>query len=146
MERHENNLRFNKSRFQIDYGPDSLFKRVHYVFSKKSEKLKQHGKHYNARLLARSIPEEVRTEIAFFDIRKWKLVSSEVRNDTGKFISSTWEKEINGVRYWLVIGLHDTIETIIKKESDGLSNIISGGEIYDFVSNVNSELMKDIES
>ena len=45
-----------------------------------------------------------------------ELRMTEVRIDTGKFINSTWSLIVCGVSWWVVIGLHDTVETIIRAD------------------------------
>jgi len=63
-----------------------------------------------------------------------------------KFVSSAWSVLIDGKIWWVVVGLHDTIETIIDvnegKRGYGES-IVESGEFYDFVEEVNRRLMKD---
>jgi hypothetical protein len=55
--------------------------------------------------------------LAAFDAGEWDLVTAEVRADTGKFVNSAWTREIDGRRWWVVIGLQDTIETVIDPTS-----------------------------
>ena len=74
---------------------------------------------------------------------KWKVVTAEVRNDKGKFVNSTWEYEIDSIRYWITVGFNDTVQTIIIKDSSGLNNIVKDGQLYDFVDKVNKELMEE---
>ena len=74
---------------------------------------------------------------------KWKVVTAEVRNDKGKFVNSTWEYEIDSIRYWITVGFNDTVQTIIIKDSSGLNNIVKDGKLYDFVDKVNKELMEE---
>lgn len=136
-----------KSRFYVEYGPSSLFERVKYKFSKSVE-LKTHARHFNERLGERKIPEYIINAIATFGPQSWRLVMAEVRNDTGKFINSTWEMDYGGIKYWLVIGFGNTIETIIAKDKgfQPVRGIIKEGEFYNFVSDVNKELMRsDLE-
>ncbi|WP_188206958.1 hypothetical protein [Alkalibacillus aidingensis] len=81
-----------------------------------------------------------------FDPNEWKLVTVEVRNDKGKFINSTWEKTIDMEKYCITIGYGDAVQTIIKIDSDGLGfEFVKDGPIYQFVSEVNQELMKEIK-
>lgn len=72
-----------------------------------------------------------------------KVVTAEVRNDKGKFVNSTWEYEIDSIRYWITVGFNDTVQTIIIKDSSGLNNIVKDGQLYDFVDKVNKELMEE---
>ncbi|MBU5317592.1 hypothetical protein KQI30_15175 [Clostridium bornimense] len=134
-------MKFSKSRFHIEYGPISLFERVSFIMKDVTE-LKMNSNHFKARLQERNINAKVINELKQFNINEWKVVTAEVRNDKGKFINSTWEKVIDGVRYWVTIGFNDTIETIVIKNSSGKDKCITSGELYDYVSKVNKELMK----
>ena len=134
--------KFNKSRFHKEYGPNSLFERVEFKM-RDVNTLKLHAKHFKQRLKDRKIPEKVLNEIESFDKNKWKVVTAEVRNDKGKFVNSTWEYEIDNIRYWITVGFNDTVQTIIIKDSSGTDNIIKDGELYDFVDKVNKKLMNE---
>lgn len=58
---------------------------------------------------------------------------------------ATWEKRLGQDKYWITVGFGDVVQTIIKKESDGLGyNIIKDGPMYDIVLKVNQELMKQV--
>ena len=103
--------------------------------------LKLNGNHFNNRLKERKIHNIVIDEIKSFNTQDWELVTVEVRNDKRKFVNSTWEKEIDSVRYWITIGFGNTVQTIIKKDSSGVNNIIKYGAIYKFVEQVNLDLM-----
>ena len=134
--------KFSKSRFHKEYGPKSLFERIEFKM-KDVNNLKLHGKHFKQRLKDREIPQKVLKEIELFDKNKWKVVTAEVRNDKGKFVNSTWEYEIDSIRYWITVGFNDTVQTIIIKDSSGLNNIVKDGQRYDFVDKVNKELMEE---
>ena len=135
-------VRFQTSRFHIVHGPDELFERIHYKFNEQRS-LKLHGKHFNERKELRAISDDVINSILFFDSDKWKLVTAEVRTDTGKFVNSTWEKFIGSDKYWISIGFGDVVQTIIKKDSEGLGYaIVKDGPLYQFVKEVNLELMR----
>ena len=135
------------ARFSILYGPTSLFERVKFIMRDVHE-LCMDGAHFNERLSERDIPEEILTELKHFNMDDWSLKTVEVRKDRGKFYNSTWEKVVNGNRYWVTIGLKDFIMTIINKGSiygnpeSGHTNCVRSGELYDFVENVNRELME----
>ncbi len=134
-------VHFQKSRFHVHYGPNSLFERVRYKF-KEPRTLKMHGDHFNKRKEQREIPEIVILSMLAFNSADWKIVTAEVRNDTGKFVNATWEKIIEGKKYWITIGFGDVVQTIIKKESEGFGyGIIKEGSFYQFVSKVNETLM-----
>lgn len=134
--------KFEKSRFHKAFGPKSLFDRVIFKMSQESS-LKLNGKHFNKRLIERKIPKIVLDEVKNFNTQDWEVVTVEVRTDKGKFVNSTWEKEIGGARYWITIGFGNLVQTVIKKDSSGIHNIIKSGELYRFVEQVNLDLMKN---
>ena len=136
--------KFEISRFHIDSGPESLFNRARFVFSK-VKTLKLHGSHARERVITRRIPQKLIDKITIFNCEEWNLKGLEVRNDTGKFVSSSWEYVIEDVKYWVVVGFHDTVKTIIIKDSSGKKDVIESGELYDFVAKVNQNLMEDKE-
>jgi hypothetical protein len=80
--------------------------------------------------------------LAAFDADEWELLTAEVREDTGRFVNSAWTREINGRRWWVEIGLEDTIETVIDTDKRGLGeSVVTGGELYERVERVNRGLM-----
>ena len=129
------------ARFHVDLGPDSLFQRVRFKMKDVTE-LNLKGAHFNERLSNRSIPEGVVLALRLFDISEWRLITAEVRVDRGKFVSSTWEKIIDGQQYQVTIGLGSFAETILNKTSSGMAKCVQSGELYDFVSRVNEQLMQ----
>ena len=65
-----------------------------------------------------------------------------MRADTGKFVNSAWTRQIDGRLWWVVIGLNETIETLIDTGKRGLGeSIVTAGELYERVEQVNRELM-----
>jgi hypothetical protein len=50
--------------------------------------------------------------------RGWHIVRppAAVRTDTCKFVSSAWRRVVEGRGWWIVIGLHDTIETVFESK------------------------------
>jgi hypothetical protein len=78
--------------------------------------LKLHAAHLVVRAGERDAPLDV---IAAFDSEEWTLVTVEVRTDTGKFVNSAWAREIDGRRWWVVIGFQDTVETVIGTDKRG---------------------------
>lgn len=133
-------FRFTTSRFHRDYGPNSLFERVKFKM-KDVDGLKLYTNHFHKRCKERYIAYEILKEIENFSIEKWELVTVEVRDDKGKFINSTWEKVIGGERYWVTIGFGSAVQTVVKKDSYGIDKIIKNGPLYDFVKQVNTDLM-----
>ena len=107
-------MKFEKSRFHRKYGPDSLFSRAQFVFSKVAE-LKTHGAHFNERLNTRPIPPAIIHKMKNFNRSEWNLVLVEVRNDT--------------------------VQTIIIKDTNGMKDIVKNGALYNYVDAVNRELM-----
>jgi hypothetical protein len=98
--------RFTKARFHVETGPESLFDRVRFIMWGRCELLVHAG-----HLLERAYDCDAPLEL----IRsgEWELMTAEVRADTGKFVNSAWRRTIGGVCWWVVIGLHDTLETVI---------------------------------
>lgn len=134
-------MKFEKSRFHVKFGPESLFQRVEFKMKDVNELL-IHGKHFIDRVKERNIPKEIIKSITCFDFEEWDLVVAEVRNDKGKFINSTWEKIVDDKKYWITIGFGNTIETIVVKDSSGEDKCIITGDMYEFVDDVNSTLMQ----
>ena len=131
--------RFQVARFHKLTGPQSLFERVRFIMSKSNE-LKTHGIHFQERSLERNVPE---SDVRTFDAMKWELMDAEVRSDTGKFVSSTWRKRIDGHYLWVIIGLAHTVKTVMwDKEALPSRSIVTEGPLYVFVEDVNSKLME----
>lgn len=130
--------RFEKARFHVSSGPQSLFDRVRFKMKGKRT-LRGHAAHLADRATERDAPL---AEIAAFNHREWELVTVEVRADTGKFVNSAWKRKINGKWWWVVVGFGDTIETVIDTDKRGLGeSIITSGKLYELVERVNRELM-----
>ena len=130
--------RFQKARFHVSTGPTALFERVRFKMRGKRT-LKLHAAHLAVRAGERDAPLDV---IAAFDSGEWELVTVEARTDTGKFVNSAWVREIDGRRWWVVIGLHDTVETVIETDKRGLGeSTVTAGELFERVERVNHELM-----
>lgn len=136
---------YKRVRFHVEFGPSSLFERVRYKMRDVTT-LYMDGVHFPTRASERNIPYEVMSRLLQFDINKWKVVTASVREDRGKFVDSTWEIVIYGVRYWVTIGMGTFIKTIVIKETSGVESCIRSGEYYDFVEKVNRKLMdEDLE-
>lgn len=133
---------FDTAKFHVDYGPNSLFDRVRYKMGNVTE-LRFNIPHYQQRVVERNIPEKVLWEMQYFDAAKWSVESAEVRTDSGKFISSTWVRKIDGRLFSITIGLGNSVVTIYEKNSTGTSQCIRSGPLYDFVSEVNQKLMNE---
>lgn len=134
--------KFQTALFHVEYGPDILFERVHFIMGKVNE-LKM-TKHFLKRSAERGIPLEVLDAAKNFQSANWKLISCAVRTDKGKFVKSTWEMRFHGVYYWLVVGLGDGAMTIIQKDGgSGKKGAVQEGELYEFVRRVNQSLMDE---
>ena len=136
------NKRFEKVRFHEEFGPAALFERVRYKM-KDVTRLYLDGDHFQKRASERDIPTSVLDRLLDFDINEWTVVTASVRNDRGKFVDSTWEIKIGDVRYWVTIGLGSFIITIVRKDCSGVENCVRDGEFYNFVEQVNRQLMDE---
>lgn len=135
--------RFEKARFHINYGPKSLFDRVMFKMRDVTQ-LDLTGSHFIHRTGNRKIPKTVLDRIQKFSSDEWTLISCEVRTDKGKFINSTWETTYCESRYWITIGFNNLVETVIEKESSGEGKIVKSGQLFDYVSLINDELIRGI--
>ncbi|MDR1643938.1 MAG: hypothetical protein LBT59_29925 [Clostridiales bacterium] len=127
-------------RFSSEFGPSPLFERVRFKMQAVHE-LVIKGKHFNERASERNVPDLVMKKIKTFNSSEWILRTAEVRVDRGKFISSTWELAVDGRKYWITIGVGSCVVTIVEKTSSGIENCIRSGPVYDFVEEVNRNLM-----
>lgn len=134
--------KYKRVRFHVEFGPSSLFERVRFKM-KDVTTLYMNGTHFQARASERNIPDSIMARLLQFDINEWQVVTASVREDRGKFVDSTWEIVIDGVRYWVTIGMGTFIKTIVTKETSGAENCIRSGEYFDFVEEVNRKLMDE---
>jgi len=126
-------------RFHVETGPESLFRRVRVVMQE--TELKLHADHFQQRADERDAPIE---KMMPFRPEEWQLRTAEVRTDTGKFVSTAWYREIGGQRWWIVIGLHDTVVTVFPSDKQGLGDeIVRSGMLYAFVQSVNRKLLQE---
>lgn len=89
--------------------------------------------------MERGVPLEL---ISTFDSDDWVLMTAEVDDTKGEFISSAWIREINGRTLWVVIGLGNSVKTIIEKDSNGINDeIVQSGTLYEHVAAVNQKLI-----
>jgi hypothetical protein len=150
MKRINPSTKFERARFHVKTGPASLFERVMFIMSR-VQAVRIDGPHFLKRVRERNIPCNVIEMVASFDVTCWELISAEVRIDKGKFVASAWGREYNGRYYIVIIGLGNLAETIYdtelpspKRYPGRLKNFIeSPSEFYDFVANVNRELMNE---
>jgi hypothetical protein len=132
--------RWTTARLHVATGPAALFERIRQVMDAPVQ-LKTHAGHVRARQDDRDAPLD---ELRDFDPATWELVSAEVRTDTGKWVKATWRVEAAGRPWWVVIGMGDTIVTVIDvaDHRTGLGHtIVRGGELYDLVDEVNTSLV-----
>ena len=135
--------RFEKARFHIKTGPRSLFERVKLIIGE-NPVLKLHAPHLKKRLLQREISSE---DINVLQQGEWELMTAEVRVDKGKFVNCAWRKPYRDSFLWVVIGFGETVETVILKDGDGLNDqVVTSGGLYDFVDEVNRDLMAENRS
>lgn len=133
--------RFETARFHVETGPGSLFTRVRHILDE-PVRLKAHGAHVTERLRQRGASLE---KVTRFDPEGWELVSADVRTDTGKWVKSTWRVRADGRDWWVVIGLGNSLVTVIdvdpRRRGRGES-IVTEGSLYARVDAVNAELMR----
>lgn len=104
--------------------------------------LSTHADHVQNRSEERVAPLELLSQ---FDPLTWRLMTADVRRDTGKFVSTAWAVEANNEHWWVVIGFAETLKTVIRVDrvKTGIGpNIVRSGPLYDFVAQVNGDLMK----
>jgi len=105
----------------------------------KHKGLKLHGAHFKHRASERRIQPELLSD---FYSDQWKLVDVEVRTDTGKFVTCGFSKLIEGRSLYIVVGLGDTVKTVIWKTGDSPSDqMVKSGPVYELVDSVNEALM-----
>lgn len=69
----------------------------------------------------------------------------EVRADTGKFAKTAWRRKIGKQTWWVVLGFYDAVQTVYPSDDNFQKfgpDVVTGGEFYEFVERVNSELME----
>ena len=136
-----------KVTFHIDYGPEALFERVHYKMGgvKGVEMTSRCAEHARQQRIPQEVIDRVETfgSVRTSDTDDWELVACEVRMDTGKFVTSTWETEYAGERYWLTIGPENSAERISRKSNEDEERAVKHGDFYDYVKAVNRGLMED---
>lgn len=100
--------------------------------------LKVHAYHLRRRIEERGISA---SEFQNFDSSEWTLLTAEVRTDSCKFVNSGWRRKAGEQALWIVIGLHETVETAFYSSKDGNGpDIVRYGALFDRVSSVNEAL------
>lgn len=117
-----------------------MFERVKLITGK-NPVLKLHAPHLKKRLSQRGILEE---DLNVLQQGEWELMTAEVRVGKGKFVNCAWRKPYRDTFLWVVIGFGETVEAVILKDGDGLNDqVVTSGELYDFVDEVNRNLMTE---
>ncbi len=124
--------------FHIDVGPSSLFERVRF----KLQKLRSLK---NMRPFKDRGPRALQKALSRFNSSDWQLISAGVRDDTGKFVTSTWRRVFENKCWQLVIGYEGIIVSLSEvstPQTDLTDQYIKRGTIlYNFVEQVSHELM-----
>jgi hypothetical protein len=134
--------RFQTARFHDLTGPPELFGRVRFKMQD-VRVLKTHARHVQDRSYERGAPLD---RLRNFDPERWRLMTAEVRTDKGKFVNTAWSVDVDGQEWWVVIGFDATMKTVIRANRGKLalgSDIVRAGQLYEFVANVNAQLMID---
>jgi len=127
---------FETARFHVVTGPQSLFTRVRTVLNEPTE-LRIDPDHVEQRAEERSAPLD---QLKQFNPKTWELKTAEVRTDKGLFVNAAWACRVDDRDWWVVIGYNDTVVTVIETNKEGLGpDIVSEGELYDYVDQVNSK-------
>ena len=132
--------RFQVKRFHVSAGPPVLFERIRFKM-RDQRVLKTHADHVQDRAYERDAPLG---QLRDFNPDRWRLMTAEVRTDTGKFVSSAWAVDVDGQEWWVVIGFEATVKTVIKAARGKLAlgpDIVRSGDFYNFVESVNTALM-----
>ena len=131
--------KFEEARFHVNSGPPALFARVRQKLAGRRQ-LRLHAAHLEDRAASRNAPL---AEISRFDAEVWQLLTVSVRTDTCRFINSAWWRDIGERRWLVVIGLHDTIQTVYPLEGDKQGpDIVKAGPLYERVAEVNAALLE----
>lgn len=131
-----------------DTGPQSLFQRVRQVMAAprrlaaSANQLAAYGRTWP------STREELEA-ILDFHAEEWVLHSVRVRQDTGKFVQSTWWRKIGEKFYFVTIGYGDRVERIWWQHncsdppdfSDWIAADNMNRRLVDAVERVNAELL-----
>lgn len=128
-------------RFHVASGPESLFQRVQQVFDS-PRRLKLHAPHLVTRAGQRAAPLEA---LETFNAADWELMLVEARTDTGKFVSTTWRRKLQGEYWWVVIGFHDTVRTVYPTDATKRAHgdaIVTDGPVWHHVQAVNRRLLQ----
>ncbi|WP_212648222.1 hypothetical protein [Deinococcus hopiensis] len=102
--------------------------------------MKYRSAHLRRQLTARGVPTDLLQD---FGADAWDPVMAEVRTDTGKFVRTTWTCEVDGRRWWVVIGFGDTVEQVLSGKEVGPEDAVTEGPLYRFVREVNGALMDE---
>ncbi|MEU7820380.1 hypothetical protein [Catellatospora sp. NPDC049133] len=129
------------ARFHAETGPEPLFVRVRQVLSSVRE-LRLHGGHLAERTVGTDAPL---ADLRAFDPAAWDLILVEARQDTGKFVSTTWRRRYPNGEWWVVIGFGDTVRTLYQASGNKRAlgaGIVTAGPLWDLVYQVNTSLVE----
>jgi hypothetical protein len=125
-------------------GPPDLFRRVRYIMESK-ERFQIDRSSLASVIHKREIHLKDTDDLNnILKLDKWDLLGATVRSDQGKFVSSTWERNIGSQRLRIVIGMNDyllTIESAAPNQPLPPSDKCTP-EFWKFVADVNRNLMK----
>jgi hypothetical protein len=129
------------ARFHVDTGPAPLFARVRQVIGD-APQLDLDVDHFRERAGERGIALDL---IEPFRPSDWELVLVEARQDTGRFVSTTWRRPLDESRaLWIVVGYRNAVRTAYvassSKRGDG-PEIVRTGPLWDLAERVNAKLL-----
>lgn len=125
--------------FHRNTGPPSLFERVRFKFEKPGA-LNGRGNFQGTQY-----PQALRDALRQFDTAHWELLLVQVRDDTGKFITTTWRRLFDGHYWWIIIGLGQVVTGLYQVRSSQVgmgAQVVQSGPLYDKVERVNHALMQ----
>lgn len=124
--------------FHVDIGPESLFQRVRFKF------------HTPTRLKGRTpyrdpkYGSDLQAALLNFNASDWDLRIVQVRNDSGKFVTTIWRRAFGEECWWIVLGYEGVIQSLFQVEGSetGITDkTVRPGQVFDFVAKVNDDLM-----
>ena len=131
---------YHIARFRIEDGPPELFLRVEYVMCTKGEL------RFPQETVATFLKKDDATlhEFESINLLRWDLVEAGVRMDSGKFVSSTWERNVGSQRWRIIIGMHNKLLSIERVSHDQLPRLRRNDSAdVRFVADVNRVLMEE---
>ena len=133
---------FKRARFRVETGPESLFMLALLEMSS-VHSVTLDSKHFTDGAYEKAVPREIIEAATKFDIHQWKIVACVVEPNTGNLVTSTWEKEHRGQRYWLTIAKGNVAESITLMRPSEKEEKTGSGELIDLVDRVSSQLLDE---